>query len=192
MADKGKKTIVNNIKELNLEIDYDKLAEAIVKAQKKSEEKPVSNNKNGFWKTVWLIIINKEEKTGTRTSALLASVMGRLFNGIALIGVLLCIGFICAAIFGLDWTGSASTIILQAVALIIMVVASASLSFIFRGMANEINQENDRNYIMNLFFGLASLASLIVALVALFQNNAPDELREIVKLLTEIKNGLLT
>ena len=169
MGKKDRTTIVNNINELNLEIDYDKLAEAIVKAQKKSEEKPVSNNKIGFWKTVWLIIINKEEKTGTRTSALLASVMGKLFNGIALIGVLLCIGFICAAIFGLDWTGSVSTIIVQAVTLITMLAVTASLSLVFRGMANEINKENDRNYIINLFFGLASLASLIVAFVALFK-----------------------
>ena len=166
---KEKSQVINNIENLNLEIDYDKLAEAIVKAQKKSEEKPVSNKKIGFWKAVWLIIINKEEKTGTRMAAVLASVMGKLFNGIALIGVLLCICFICAAIFGLDWTGSASTIIVQAVTLITMLAVTASLSLVFRGMANEINKENDRNYIINLFFGLASIASLIVALVALFK-----------------------
>ena len=30
---KGKPQVINNIQELNLEIDYDKLAEAIVKSQ---------------------------------------------------------------------------------------------------------------------------------------------------------------
>ena len=33
-----KPPVVNNIQELNLEIDYEKLAEAIVKAQDKSSE----------------------------------------------------------------------------------------------------------------------------------------------------------
>ena len=35
---KDKPQVINNIQELNLEIDYDKLAEAIVKAQEKSEK----------------------------------------------------------------------------------------------------------------------------------------------------------
>ena len=34
---KDKPQVVNNIQELNLEIDYDKLAESIVKAQERSE-----------------------------------------------------------------------------------------------------------------------------------------------------------
>ena len=44
---KDKPQVINNIQELNLEIDYDKLAEAIVKAQEKSEEekKPKDNLK---------------------------------------------------------------------------------------------------------------------------------------------------
>lgn len=39
MSKKDKKTVINNIKELNLEIDCDKLADAIVKAEEKSEKK---------------------------------------------------------------------------------------------------------------------------------------------------------
>lgn len=39
---KDKPQVINNIQELNLEIDYDKLAQAIVKAQEKREDK---NNK---------------------------------------------------------------------------------------------------------------------------------------------------
>ena len=39
---KDKPQVINNIQELNLEIDYNKLAEAIVKAQEKREDK---NNK---------------------------------------------------------------------------------------------------------------------------------------------------
>ena len=36
---KDKPQVINNIQELNLEIDYDKLAEAIVKAKQIEEEK---------------------------------------------------------------------------------------------------------------------------------------------------------
>ena len=36
---KDKPQVINNIQELNLEIDYDKLAEAIVKAQQKDTPK---------------------------------------------------------------------------------------------------------------------------------------------------------
>ena len=35
---KSNPTVVNNIESVNMEIDYDKLAEAIVKAQQKAEE----------------------------------------------------------------------------------------------------------------------------------------------------------
>ena len=43
---KDKPQVINNIQELNLEIDYNKLAEAIVKAQEKSENEV--NRKNKF------------------------------------------------------------------------------------------------------------------------------------------------
>lgn len=39
MAKKKQKTVVNNIDSVNIEIDYDKLAKAIVKAQQEAEEK---------------------------------------------------------------------------------------------------------------------------------------------------------
>ena len=42
---KDKPQVINNIQELNLEIDYDKLAEAIVKAQKSSESDTSKNKK---------------------------------------------------------------------------------------------------------------------------------------------------
>jgi hypothetical protein len=51
---------------------------------------------------------------------------------------------------------------------IVLLFTTAVLSLIFRGMANEINIEKDRNYVMNFFFGLASIVSLIIALISLF------------------------
>ena len=40
--------VINNIQELNLEIDYNKLAEAIVKAQEKSENEANKSKKFHF------------------------------------------------------------------------------------------------------------------------------------------------
>ena len=45
---KDKPQVINNIQELNLEIDYDKLAEAIVKANKKREHRPRNTKIRGF------------------------------------------------------------------------------------------------------------------------------------------------
>ena len=45
---KDKPQVVNNIQELNIEIDYDKLAEAIVKANKKRELCPRNTKIRGF------------------------------------------------------------------------------------------------------------------------------------------------
>ena len=67
---KNKPQVINNIQELNLEIDYDKLAEAIVKAQNVAKEESQPTEKIGFWKAVGQTIINKEAKNGKRTAIL--------------------------------------------------------------------------------------------------------------------------
>lgn len=45
---KDKPQVINNIQELNLEIDYDKLAEAIVAANQKREHRPRNTKIRGF------------------------------------------------------------------------------------------------------------------------------------------------
>lgn len=149
-------------------IDYDKLAEAIVKAQEISKELPKTDEKIGFWKAVWLIIVNREKKTGLRTAYVLASVIGYIFNAIAIFGVFLFFTFLYAIVCVVNWKVSVITILLQIVMSIVLLFTTAVLSLIFRGMANEINIEKDRNYVMNFFFGLASIVSLIIALISLF------------------------
>ena len=52
---KDKPQVINNIQELNLEIDYDKLAEAMVKAQEKSENEA---NRKKFTSGTFAIIIS--------------------------------------------------------------------------------------------------------------------------------------
>lgn len=167
MAKKKVKTqVTNTMNILSLEIDYDKLAEAIVKAQEKSQTPAESKNKIGFWKAVWLIIRNKEPKNGNKTAYILAEILAWIFNTFAIGGVLVFI-LICFSISRLNWTIDAAHFIAQVVVLVLLLGTALSISLIFRGIANEIKAEKDRNYITALFFGFSSLASLIVALVEL-------------------------
>lgn len=164
---KDKQQVINNIKELNLEIDYDKLAEAIVKAQEKSESKPIK--KIGFWKSVWLIIRNKEPQNGMKTAYMLAEVMAGMFNIIAIIGVALFAIIIGFSILELDWGSGILNYISQGISVGVLLFASFAVSLVFRGIANEIRAEKDRNYIISVFSGFVGFAALIVALVALFK-----------------------
>ena len=165
---KDKPQVINNIQELNLEIDYDKLAEAIVKAQEKSKEENKPKGEIGCWKAIGEIILNKEDKNGKQTAFVLAEIMAYIFNFAAIVGVIFSVG-ILVSIFMLEWNISLWSIVVQAIMIAILLLMSFSTALIFRGIANEIKAENDRNYITTLFFGFTSLASLIVALVALFK-----------------------
>ena len=61
------------------------------------------------------------------------------------------------------------------------------IALLFRASANEIKAENDRNYIIALFSGIVSFVALIVALIAMFNDNSTD----IVTILEEIKEYYL-
>ena len=165
---KDKPQVINNIGELNLEIDYDKLAEAIVKIQNAAKEESQPTEKIGFWKAVWKIIFNKEDKNGKRTAVVLAEIMACIFNVAAILGVFFAV-VIFSSIFKLEWNIAWEQIVARAIFIAILFLISLSIALIFRGVANEIGAEKDRNYITTLFFGFTSLASLIVALVALFK-----------------------
>ena len=130
---------------------------------------PEEKEKNGFWRSVWRIIINKESKTGKRTAYVLAEVMSYVFNTIALLGVALFMLFGYSVIFKLNWNVDISKIIVQTVFCLVLLLVTAILSLTFRAIANEIKAERDRNYITNLFFGMVAIVSLVVSVVALFK-----------------------
>ena len=150
---KDKPQVINNIGELNLEIDYDKLAEAIVKAQKSSESETSKNKKF--------------------TSVTFALLISLVFRGIAIIGFALTIIMPIAlwesikikqeGILGLLF------VILMGAFSLACVFVLFILSWILWKSAKEIETEKDRNYIISVFSGIVSFAALIVALVALFK-----------------------
>ena len=151
---KEKPQVINNIQELNLEIDYDKLAEAIVKANNKIEAEA-----------------NKRKKF---TSGTFAMIISLAFRGVAILGWLIALVTPIAIINmakSFVWNEVNAVMgnifsIAFAVALFVVLIL---YSFLLWKSAKEIETEKDRNYIISVFSGIVSFAALIVALVALFK-----------------------
>ena len=155
MAKKDRITTVNNINELNLEIDYDKLAEAIVKAQDEVEKHRIEKKSyvsSSF--TFWISLF---------------------FRVVPIIGITICIiGLItiiqyevCVAVWN-----TAANILANIYAIGIdglSLIALGAYCIIMWKAAKELEQEKDRNFIVAVFSGIVSFAALIVALVALLK-----------------------
>ena len=151
---KDKPQVINNIKELNLEIDYDKLAEAMVKVQ--------GNTSNEYAKSKYL-------------SAALVSLISIAFKGVAIALlptiIIMVIAIQNVAITTMQWDGVLS--IIGNIAMLAIFALFAFVMGIFAKLlwksAKELENERDRNYIISVFSGIVSFAALIVALVALFK-----------------------
>ena len=171
---KDKPQVINNIKEIKLEIDCDELAEAIVRAQKKSEEiiEEKDDGDIGFWTSIWYIIRNKKKTNGDLLAASMSMLMSLVFNILALafaiVGGILVFYFFKTVwdffVERLNWD-----LIPYAMIYASFGCASALLGLLMRGIANDISWENNKNYTVSVFSGIVSFAALIVALVALFK-----------------------
>ena len=151
---KDKPQVINNIGEINLEIDYDKLAESIVKAQEKSENEA-----------------NKKRKFTSGSFAMLITVAFSVFSiFVALLSVSLILALIVSW-HTLQWNGFTNIVIsiLTIVFSIVFAIVLGSYAVLLWKSAKEIETEKDRNYIISVFSGIVSFAALIVALVSLFK-----------------------
>ncbi len=175
---KNKPTTVNKINQINLEIDYDKLAQAIVKAQEKTKSisiETAKKEKTGFFKSVWKILKGERSKDGSFLSAPFTIIIYLLYRIIAIIGFFAMIVLDVESVIAftkMSWQGT--QIIGNIIAAIIVIVVSAAIflyMLLFWGAANEIEHEKDKNYVMSVFSGLVSVASLIVAIIILIKEN---------------------
>ena len=66
MIKRKSRTIIYNDNSVHNEIDYEKLAKAIIEANRKKDDESSaeSDEKIGFWKGVWYIITNKKKTNG--------------------------------------------------------------------------------------------------------------------------------
>ena len=151
---KDKPQVINNIQELNLEIDYDKLAESIVKANTKLDAEANQSKKftSGMFSMSVFVIL--------RVIALLSWI----------IAFALLIGSIKTFI-EMSWNdfSTISGNIFQIIYSITITVLLVLYPLMLWKSAKEIETEKDRNYIISVFSGIVSFAALIVALVALFK-----------------------
>ena len=151
---KDKPQVINNIGELNLEIDYDKLAEAIVKANSKLDAE--SNQNKKF------------------TSGMFSMSVFVILRVIALLGWIIAFALLLGSIntfIEMSWNdfSTISGNIFQIIYSITITVLLVLYPLMLWKSAKEIETEKDRNYIISVFSGIVSFAALIVALVALFK-----------------------
>ena len=168
---KDKPQVINNIGELNLEIDYDKLAEAIVKAQNVStiqEEDP--EDEEMF---VEKVVSGKIPK-GKLFSQTLSKLLETFFYILAVVSVFISIRYgweFVSYFFRTEWIGLGQIIenIFYILVLALLVFVEIYFVRIVCKIGSEIGREQDKNYIVSSFSCVVSLAALIVALVALFK-----------------------
>ena len=165
-----------HIDSVNLEIDYEKLAEAIVKANNIAETQKKRNEpqqKRSFWKGIWEIWINKRDTDGQLMTATISSIISLFFKTLAIVSVLIACLFLIIGlshgILELTWTLKTS---ISNLIFILIIGAMSFLIFlyatVFWGASNEIEREQDKNYILSVFSGIIALLTLIATLVTLY------------------------
>lgn len=146
-------------KEEKSEIDYDKLAEAIIKAQivieqKKAEEKAIESYSS----------VNKSITSLTFFIMKAIELLGYLFSGLLAYSTY---KFIKAA----EWA-DVSAIIGNIITIIFMAVICVMVglfSYKLEHAADEIKQEKDKYYIVSIFSGLVGFVALVIAVIALLK-----------------------
>ena len=178
MAKKDKN--IYNIQNMNCEIDYEKLAKAIVKAQKEAEKQEDEPNKQtmkfnfmDFIKRIIAISRGKADTKGQLTKGMFASLNCVAFNTLSKISFIISFLALMAVFFvGFHMQWSWTLGFINVVKLFLIVLASIALfmiSILLKGASNEMENEQDKNFLVAVFSGLMSTMALVVALVALFK-----------------------
>ena len=138
---------------VNVEIDYDKLATAIVQAQEKAKT-------------------HEEEKFTKGTFSLLTSwVLHTIGASGFLIALYAVVYGIYHAITVLQWVDGVHIFanIFTCIFILTLTFCVGVLSFMLFKSGNEIQKSKDKNFIVAVFSALSGFIALVVALVALFK-----------------------
>lgn len=192
---KDKPQIINNIQELNLEIDYDKLAQAIVKAKQIEEENAAKKkaadleewkkslgvnkheDKKGIKKKIYvfcnnvkvffnLIFFSKKKKVRvSMTGAFMQSITAAFFHVIKIMLWILSLAFISVCIYH----GNMAFSLLNYVYYIGFAIIAFMLASIFRLMAIETEQITDRERVLGIFTAVLSVIPMIETIVSFFK-----------------------
>lgn len=163
---KDKPQVINNIQELNLEIDYDKLAEAIVKAQNVST---IQENDPEDEETFLDKAIDGKIPKGKLFSQSLSKLMKWFFYILAVTSVVLVLWFWWLTYgYITPFTWNLENIMVIAAAIILAMFDTFFVIIVWK-IGSELGLEQDKNYIVSVFSCVVSLVALIVALIALFK-----------------------
>ena len=192
---KDKPQVINNIQELNLEIDYDKLAQAIVKAKQIEEENAAKKkaadleewkkslgvnkheDKKGIKKKIYvfcnnvkvffnLIFFSKKKKVRvSMTGAFMQSITAAFFHLIKVMLWILSLAFISVCIYH----GNMAFSLLNYVYYIGFAIIAFMLASIFRLMAIEAEQITERERVLGVFTAVMSVIPMIETIVTFFK-----------------------
>ncbi len=183
------------VENLHMDVDYEKLAKAIAKAQLEAEqekretiqkgweESRKKSSKNGdlkeFARIVKAVLLGKGKSNGTVTSSLLGGTISAVFNLLAIALLVLIIILLVALLINIPqrpWAVSWSIMsIVGNFSLYADCLFDFSILFfmfmiavVFKAIANELIIETDRNYIIAVFSSFTGFVALIIAVIALF------------------------
>lgn len=148
-----------------VEIDYDKLAQSIVKAQNKAEKDTIKDAVIEAQKE-----INKKEDSFKYSKEFLKVI---IFPTLCILTVVGLIGFICSVAYIVEVCKMFSFTELDSYMKLIVTIAIGILSLlfaIFSGLtAKEVNKGNDMGSLSSIFSNMVSFVALIVAIIALLK-----------------------
>lgn len=172
----------NEKKKIEIEIDYDKLAQAIVKANRlaeKTEQGHEESEKKGnafvdFWKAVWKLFTGKYKVEGEYwITSVFSIILSAIFFIVGWLGFICSISmfayFFYYAIKVLSWT-EAERIVQNIGSLmleLVIIFLTFLISLMMIGAGREAQKSKDKNFIVGAFSGMVSLVALIVSLIAL-------------------------
>ena len=158
------------------EIDYDKLAEAIVKAQSTKEsicDEEQPKKKKNIVKAILDVIFNKNKADGMFLSETMIMLIQGIFNYLAVLFVILAIGVTYIGIGMVVLLVQEKTFIKELFIASMACFACTPISFmmaiVMRAIANDVKNEKDKNYLVAILSSIIGIAALIVALIALFK-----------------------
>ena len=138
---------------VNVEIDYAKLATAIVQAQEKAKT-------------------HEEENFTKGTFSLLTSWVLYIIGGLGFVIALSALGYgFYYAINILQWIDGVHIFanIITCLFILTITFCVGVLSFMLFKSGNEIQKSKDKNFVVSVFSALSGFIALVVALVALFK-----------------------
>ena len=184
---KNNQTVVNNIESVNLDIDYDKLAEAIVKAKKIEKEQQIKEKEQAFieWRnslgykeysnknkiakkfltfgnrikvSFKLMFLSKNKKIEASFSAIfLQTLLVGFFNFLKLATLISSILFIVFIFYHPEIDFEKHHYIVLSV----LAIFSFLYSRFFRLISIEIDQMNDKEQLLSLFTAVVAIIPLV-------------------------------